>query len=137
MQLAHYAYLSDGKVGQVDYGNGVATTLGYDGRGFIQAVDHWRPSLQQDIASRQYTRDTRDRIISFQKSYNLGSNPMEDGRGDRFHYDDEGQLLEGWYNAVDPANSGAGNTRYDGFSYDALGNRGLGNYVASRGQMDF
>jgi hypothetical protein len=62
---------------------------------------------------------------------------MENGRGDRFRYDEEGQLLEAWYNATDPANSGAGNTRYDGFGYDALGNRGQGNYVASRGQMDF
>jgi RHS repeat-associated protein len=51
--------------------------------------------------------------------------------------DDEGQLVEAWYNATEPANSGAGNSRYDGFSYDALGNRGQGNYVASRGQMDF
>src|SRR5438270_767988 len=59
------------------------------------------------------------------------------GSGDRFRYNEEGQLLEVWYNATDPVNSGAGNARYDGFGYDALGNRGLGNYVASRGQMDF
>ena len=137
MKLAAYTYLSDGKVGQVDYGNGMRSAIGYDGRGFAQIVDHYNIPLNQEYSWRQYTRDTRDRIISFQKSYNLGSNPMEDGRGDRFHYDDEGQLLEGWYNATDPANSGAGNTRYDGFGYDALGNRGLGNYVASRGQMDF
>jgi len=33
-------------------------------------------------------------------------------------YDDEGQLVEAWYNAADPANSDAGNNRYDGFNYD-------------------
>src|SRR5437764_11970047 len=56
---------------------------------------------------------------------------MEDGHGDRFRYDEEGQLVEAWYNAADPANSGAGNTRYDGFSYHALGNLTQNNYVAS------
>jgi hypothetical protein len=79
----------------------------------------------------------RERITAYQESAANSINPMENGRGDRFRYDEEGQLVEGWYNASDPANSGAGNTRYDGFSYDALGNRGPGNYVASRGQMDF
>jgi RHS repeat-associated protein len=137
MKLAAYTYLPDGKVGQVDYGNGVRTGVAYDQRGFPQIIDHYKPALQQDISWRQYWRDDRDRITAFQKSYNPGSNPLENGRGDRFRYDEEGQLVEGWYNATDPANSGAGNTRYDGFSYDALGNRGLGNYVASRGQMDF
>jgi hypothetical protein len=53
-------------------------------------------------------------------------NPKENGRGDRFRYDAEGQLVEAWYNAADPANSGAGNDRYDGFKYDALGNRAGG-----------
>ena len=137
MKLAAYTYLPDGKVGQVDYGNGMRSAIGYDGRGFTQIVDHYNATLNQDYSWRQYTRDTRDRIISFQKGYNPGSNPLENGRGDRFHYDDEGQLLEGWYNAFDPANSGAGNTRYDGFTYDALGNRGQSNYVASRGLISF
>jgi RHS repeat-associated protein len=62
---------------------------------------------------------------------------MENGRGDRFSYDEEGQLMEGWYNATNPVNSGAGNTRYDGFAYDALGNRTQNNYVASRGLTSF
>jgi RHS repeat-associated protein len=137
MKLAAYTYLADGKVGRVDCGNGIQSTIGYDERGFIKTIDHYNVPANQDYSSRQYWRDNRDRITAFQKSYNPGANPMENGRGDRFHYDDEGQLQEGWYNATDPSNSGAGNTRYDGFSYDALGNRGQGNYVASRGQMDF
>src|SRR6266404_5059665 len=137
MKLAAYTYLADGKVGQVDYGNGMQSAIGYDERGFISAIDHYNVPASLDYSSRQYWRDDRDRITAYQKSYNPGANPMENGRGDRFHYDDEGQLLEGWYNATDPSNSGAGNTRYDGFSYDALGNRGQNNYVASRGQMSF
>ena len=133
MKLAAYTYLSDGKVGRVDYGNGVESALGYDGRGFIQIVDHWRPSLQQDISWRQYWRDDRDRITAFQKSNNPWSNPMENGRGDHFAYDNEGQLTDGWYNAVDPAGNFNSWTRKDHFDYDALGNRqGGNNNLASR-----
>jgi RHS repeat-associated protein len=137
MQLAAYTYLADGKVGRVDYGNGVASAVGYDGRGFIQTIDHYNVPLNHDYSSRQYWRDNRDRITAFQRSYNPDSNPLEDGRGDRFAYDYEGQLTDGWYNATDPANSGNNATRYDGFSYDALGNRTQGNYVASRGLTSF
>lgn len=60
-------------------------------------------------------------------------NPRENGRGDRFRYDEEGQLLEAWYNAADPANSGAGYSRYDEFHYDELGNRRGWNHIQSRG----
>jgi RHS repeat-associated protein len=135
-KLAAYTYLSDGKVGQIDFGNGMRTGYGYDQRGFIQVVDHYQPG-GQDLSWRQYWRDSRDRTTAFQKSYNPGANPMENGRGDRFEYDAEGQLTQGWYNATDPANSGTGNTRYDGFGYDELGNRTQNNYVASRGLTSF
>jgi RHS repeat-associated protein len=123
MKLAAYTYLADGKVGQVDYGNGARSAIGYDERGFINAIDHYNVPLNHDCSSRQYWRDERDRITAFQKSYNPGANPMEDGRGDRFRYDEEGQLVEGWYGATNPSVSGGGNSRYDGFGYDALGNR--------------
>jgi RHS repeat-associated protein len=133
MQLAHYTYLSDGRVGRVDYGNGTQSALGYDERGFVQIVDHYKPSLQQDISWRQYWRDNRDRITAFQKSYNPGANQMEDGRGDRFAYDNEGQLTDAWYNALDPHGTTTGWARKDHFDYDALGNRqGSNNNVASR-----
>ena len=133
MQLAHYTYLPDGKVGQVDYGNGVRSAIGYDERGFTQIVDHYNVPLNQDYSWRQYWRDDRDRITAFQKSYNPGANPMEDGRGDRFAYDNEGQLTDAWYNAVDPHGTTSGWMRKDHFDYDALGNRqGSSNNVASR-----
>jgi RHS repeat-associated protein len=137
MQLAHYTYLSDGKVDKVDYGNGMTSDPSYDPRGFVSSVQHKRTATGDMLASRSYTRDTRDRIVSIQKGNNPALNPMENGRGDRFRYDEEGQLVEAWYNATDPANSGAGNTRYDGFGYDALGNRTQNNYVASRGLSSF
>jgi RHS repeat-associated protein len=137
MKLAAYTYLPDGKVGQMDYGNGMRTGFDHDERGMTRVVHHYRVSPYQNRSWRSYWRDERDRITAFEKSGDFSSNPMEDGRGDRFHYDEEGQLLEGWYNATDPANSGAGNTRYDGFAYDALGNRTQNNYVASRGLTSF
>jgi RHS repeat-associated protein len=132
MKLAAYTYLTDGKVGQIDFGNGVRTGYGYDERGMVQIVDHYRPGVR-DLSWRQYWRDNRDRITAFQKSYNPGSNPMENGRGDRFAYDDEGELTDGWYNAIDPAGTPSGWTRKDHFSYDELGNRqGDSNNLASR-----
>ena len=133
MKLAAYTYLPDGKVGQVDYGNGARSAIGYDERGFTQIVDHYNVPLNQDYSWRQYWRDDRDRITAFQKSYNPGANPMEDGRGDRFAYDNEGQLTDAWYNAVDPHGTTSGWMRKDHFDYDALGNRqGSSNNVASR-----
>jgi RHS repeat-associated protein len=133
MQLAHYTYLPDGKVGQVDYGNGVRSAIGYDERGFAQIIDHYNVPSNQDISWRQYWRDDRDRITAYQKSYNPGANLMEDGRGDRYIYDNEGQLTDAWYNALDPHGTTTGWARKDHFDYDALGNRqGSSNNVASR-----
>jgi hypothetical protein len=115
----------------------VHTAFAYDERGLLKQETVTRGG--QMYADRTYTRD---RIVSFRKGVS-SANPMENGHGDRFRYDDEGQLVEAWYNAADPANSGAGNNRYDGFTYDALGNR-MGadpahplNFIASRGSMTF
>ena len=138
MQLAHYTYLPDGKVGQVDYGNGVRSALDYDGRGFVDIVDHYRYNVSptQDISWRQYWRDDRDRITAFRRATTRLESAGERA-GDRFRYDEEGQLVEGWYGATNPSVSGAGNLRYDSFSYDALGNRMGSTYVANRGSMNF
>jgi RHS repeat-associated protein len=131
-----YTYFQDGKVNEAVYGNGTTTAFGYDGRGMISSVQH-KKNNGQNLSDRTYYRDTRDRIYAFKKSTSNSLNPMEDGKGDRFRYDEEGQLVEAWYNATDPANSGAGNSRYDGFNYDALGNRRGANFIANRGPMDF
>jgi RHS repeat-associated protein len=69
------------------------------------------------------------------KGNNTALNPLENGRGDRFAYDDEGQLTDAWYEAVDPVNSGNGATRQDHFNYDQLGNRKGQNTVASLGAV--
>ncbi|MEN3369316.1 MAG: hypothetical protein V7609_1459 [Verrucomicrobiota bacterium] len=137
MKLADYTYLTDGRVDRVDYGNAMTSDPSYDPRGFVSSMQHKRTATGEVIASHSYTGDTRDRITSLRKGYNPTSNPLENGRGDRFRYDEEGQLVEGWYDAPDPGNSGAGNTRYDGFAYDALGNRTQNNYIASRGLTSF
>jgi len=111
-KLAAYTYMADGKVNHIDYGNGTQTGLGYDPRGFINYLHTFKVNLDLELSGGTYHRDERDRIYAWVNELT--------GRGDRFRYDDEGQLVEAWYNATDPANSGAGSTRYDGFSYDAL-----------------
>lgn len=85
------------------------------------------------VSRTRYGRRRRSLNFRTQKgqSVNLGrsrkgsssANPMENGRGDRLSYDEEGQLVEAWYNAADPANAGTGNTCYDLFTYDEMGNR--------------
>src|SRR5437588_4762652 len=91
-KLAAYTYMSDGKVNHIDYGNGMQTGLSYDPRGFISSTQHKQTATGAILASHSYTRDTRDRILSLQKGYGSGRNPMENGRGDRFCYDEEAQL---------------------------------------------
>jgi len=124
---ANYAYLPDGKVDYLDYGNGVRNRLGYDGRGFPNLIDISRYSPAQMITHRDYWRDTRDRITAWKKT--------EDGRGDRYSYDAEGQLTSAVYEALTPEGTPSSPARTDTFSYDQLGNRQGWNNVASRGQM--
>jgi RHS repeat-associated protein len=131
-----YTYLPDGKVDHADYGNGVHCAYGYDGRGMISSIQHTRGD-GANLSSRTYWRDERDRITAYQKSTNNSVNPMENGRGDRFRYDEEGQLVEAWYNASNPSSSGDGNWRYDAFNYDALGNRRGANYVQTKGWTQY
>ncbi|MFN2622820.1 MAG: RHS repeat-associated core domain-containing protein, partial [Chthoniobacterales bacterium] len=135
LTFATYHYRQDGKLDYQDYANGVHTGFAYDARGVLsqETVSHGG----QIYSQRTLYRDDRDRITAFQKSSNPAANPMENGRGDRFRYDEEGQLLEAWYNAADPVNSGTGNTRYDGFNYEALGNRHGMNYVQTHGWQEF
>jgi RHS repeat-associated protein len=62
---------------------------------------------------------------------------MEDGRGDHYWYDAEGQLTDAYYGAIDPVNSPHGQVREDHFYYDALGNRVGWDFLANRGWMNF
>src|ERR1041385_8038343 len=90
-----YTYLPDGKVDHADYRNGVHTAYGYDGRGMIGTIQYSRGD-GANLSTRTYWRDERDRITAYQKSTQNSGNPMENGRGDRFRYDEEGQLVEAW-----------------------------------------
>jgi RHS repeat-associated protein len=100
-------------------------------------------SSGQELWKRNYYRDDRDRIVALQRGSNNGANPMENGRGDHFWYDAEGQLTDGYYGALDPVNNPQGQLRQDHFEYDPLGNRRrnpsnlLDNLLASRGWMQF
>ena len=62
---------------------------------------------------------------------------MEDGRGDRYHYDPEGQLDRASYRAVLSEDWVASLAkRTDSFTYDELGNRAGSNYIASMGSIN-
>src|SRR2546430_2624122 len=99
---------------------------------------HKRSATGQAVSSRTYARDLRDRIRSWVKGTDTSINPMENGRGNRYQYDAEGQVTDAWYGPYDPANSTAGTVREDHFNYDALGNRRGSNYIGSRVQwMNF
>jgi hypothetical protein len=60
---------------------------------------------------------------------------MEDGRGDHYWYDEEGQLTDARYGAIDPVTNPHSWVRADQFRYDELGNRKgvTQNYLANRG----
>jgi RHS repeat-associated protein len=103
----------------------------------ISSVQHTKTASGQNLSSRDYYRDERDRIWAWQKSTNNSVNPMEDGRGDHYSYDAEGQLTDAWYNAVDPAGSSGSCLRQDHFNLDALGNRRAMDYVQTKGWQNF
>ena len=130
-----YAYLRDGKVDYQARSNGVTTSYGYDGRGMIESLRHTKDGY--DLAKREYWRDDRDRILAWKRGSDTFHNGMEDGRGDRYRYDDEGQLDLASYRVANPENTPGVPLRSDEFHYDALGNRMGSNRVASRGWMDF
>ena len=134
-----YAYHPDGKVDYQARTNGVTTRYGYDGRGMISSVLHEKSG--QSLASREYWRDNRDRIVAWKRGTAVGGpNGMENGRGDRYAYDAEGQLTQASYRALNPEPwlTPSDPKRSDSFQYDALGSRYGSNRIASRGiYLDF
>jgi RHS repeat-associated protein len=130
-----YTYLRDGKLDYEDYGNGVRSDLAYNGRGFVNLTNTYRQSPVQTYAKRDYWRDERDRIKGWKKGNDAAANPKENGRGDRYDYDEEGQMYQASYQVNNPLVGGDGAERADSFNYDELGNRAGWNHVASRGEM--
>jgi RHS repeat-associated protein len=136
-KFGQYAYFNDGKTQTVMGLDGVQTTYDYDSRGQMNLTRTEKPSWGRLYSSRTYTRDTRDRISAWSKSSTPANNPLENGRGDRYGYDAEGQLTAASYEALTPAGTPTGAERTESFAYDALGNRVGMNYLAGRGWMDF
>jgi RHS repeat-associated protein len=133
-----YSYLSDGKVSYADYADNTHTDYRYDPRGFTSFfLTFKRSSGGQEIYRRNYYRDERDRITAIQRGTSNPANLMENGRGDHFWYDEEGQLVESYYGALDPANNPHDPGRSDFYSYDELGNRKGQNYLPTRGWTTF
>jgi RHS repeat-associated protein len=128
-----YAYWPDGTVNYQARSNGVTTSYGYDGRGMISSVQHRNDAAGHDLARRDYWRDDRDRIRAWKRGIDHTLNQMENGRGNRYGYDDEGQLTSASYRAENPEGTPTGAVRTDSFQYDPLGNRMGMNHVASRG----
>jgi RHS repeat-associated protein len=136
-QLINYHYYPDGKVDHQDYCNGTTSVFSYDGRGMISSVQHKRSSSGPTLASHAYTRDTRDRITWFLKGSDASLNPMENGLGDIFYYDAEGQLTDSVHEAANYGGNPAGGQRWEHFNYDALGNRKGSNIIGLRGWLNF
>jgi RHS repeat-associated protein len=132
-----YAYLHDGKVDYQSWLHGEFTKWEYNGRGMIESVRHEKHADGPDLAYRWYWRDNRDRIEAWKRGTDSSQNGMEDGRGDRYSYDPEGQLKQAYYRVANPQVTPTAAPRADSFIYDELGNRVRGNYIANRGSMDF
>jgi hypothetical protein len=135
-----YVYWPDGKVKYQARTNGVTTNYEYDGRGMISSMRHRLGDdvTGHDLAKREYWRDNRDRIRAWKRGTDQTYNQMEDGRGNRYNYYDDGQLERAWYRAQDPqTDNPLYPSRGDHFYYDALGNRTGWNEVANRGLMLF
>jgi RHS repeat-associated protein len=127
-----YVYWPDGKVNVQVRTNNVTTSYGYDGRGMIGSVSHSKDG--HDLAKREYWRDNRDRILAWKRGTDQTYNLMENGRGNRYKYDPEGQLEKAWYRAQNPETENPVDPmRGDEFHYDELGNREGWNDIASRG----
>lgn len=128
-----YAYLKDGRVNYQARTNHVETRFEYDGRGMISSVRHKNTDSNHDLAYREYWRNDRDRIVAWKRGTDQYYNGMEDGRGNRYDYDPEGQLTRASYRALTPEGTPSQAMRTDSFVYDQLGNRKGNNHVANRG----
>jgi hypothetical protein len=62
---------------------------------------------------------------------------MEDGRGNRYGYDEEGQLTSASYRVATPEGTPGTALRTDVFEYDKMGNRMGTHNIASQGSTNF
>ncbi|MDQ6938690.1 MAG: RHS repeat-associated core domain-containing protein, partial [Verrucomicrobiota bacterium] len=134
-QMLNYTYLADGKIDHQDYYH-ARETFSYDTRGFLSSLHHYNQYDNWNYTTRTYYRDNRDRIYAWAKGTDASYNAKENGRGDRYGYDAEGQLTTSTYQTSDPAGSASSPQRgWESFTYDALGNRKGSNILANRGSV--
>ena len=143
-KLVDYTYLRDGQVWYQYYGNGAQTGFGHDARGKINVAHTHRQQPQyENYSFREYRRDDRrDRITSWRKRAEPSVTGRENGRGDIYQYDAEGQLTRAFYEAVHEQDFHA-DDNFVGWNgsteqyYDQLGNRRGWNWQQSRGGTDY
>ncbi len=128
MPLASYSYFPDGKPNVITHGNNLTTAHAYDGKGNLQSLNLAAGSSPR--LYRYYWRDNRDRIYAWVKG-TVAGNSQENGRGDRYIYDAEGQLTDAYYDAQSPSGAYTAWQREDHFVLDALGNRKSIDWLAS------
>ena len=131
-ELVSYGYNPDGKLSWQTHGNWMATGYAYEAdRGRLSISHHYKRDdgaghPYRNVGWRSYARDDVGRIVYFQKSADGGpapSNALENGQGDFFGYDAEGQLAAVQYEGHMTANGFAGVLRSQRFVYDQMGGR--------------
>ncbi len=100
--------------------NGVTTSYGYDGRGMIDLVQHTKDGHDLARAGLLAGRPGPDQ--GMEAGDDQTYNAMEDGRGNRYGYDAEGQLTAASYRALNPeTRRPTGALRTDSFSLRCTG----------------
>ncbi len=134
-QMLNYTYLPDGKVDHQDYYH-ARESFTYDTRGFISSIRHYDQYYNRTFTNRTYYRDNRDRIYAWAKGTDTTVNTKENGRGDRYGYDAEGQVTSASYQVTNPSGTASNPLRgSESLVYDALGNRKGTNVLANRGSV--
>ena len=101
----------------------------------MNLINTYKASSSQPYTNRTYYRDNRDRIYAWKKGTVATYNPLENGRGDRYTYDNEGQLTAASYQATTPEGTPGTPQRTESFVYDQLGNRKGANQIAGLGSV--
>ncbi len=118
--MLNYTYLADGRIDHQDYYH-ARESFSYDGRGFVSSLHHYNQYDNWNYTTRTYYRDSRDRIYAWGKGTDATHNGKENGRGDRYNYDAEGQLTGASYQVSDPAGAASSPQRgSEILYYDAL-----------------
>src|SRR5262249_27747722 len=121
--VANEVYCPSGQPRQIDYGNGVRTTHGYDAR---QRLDALRTisqpvTLNQQLINSRYTFDGVSNIVAIADQRDASALSATDPRRDTqaFRYDDLYRLTQVQYNLPASSSTNGGAIHY---GYDRIGN---------------